>query len=75
MNLDSFHCVGGILLNMGKKLLNNVFIIFSKYENVFCHPSLHQMFSGLLFVLIFFKKKSTCVEPLKNPFSLHWIGL
>jgi hypothetical protein len=44
-----------------KALVNMVILRTIKFERVFCYSNVHQMFSMLLWVLIYFIRKATCV--------------
>jgi hypothetical protein len=46
---------------MHKALVNKVFLRILKFERVFCYSNLHQMFSNLLWVLIYFIRRATCI--------------
>jgi hypothetical protein len=69
MNLESFSCVGRVLLYTKKHLLNSAFQHTLQFGYVFSYSSLHHMFSNLLYALIYFIKSTKCVEQLKNPFE------
>jgi hypothetical protein len=48
-----------------KALVDKVFLRTLKFEHVFCYSNLHQMFSNLLWALIYFIKRATCVYIFK----------
>jgi len=45
-----------------KTLVDKVLLRILKFERVFCYSNLHQMFSNLLRILIYCKRKATCVH-------------
>jgi hypothetical protein len=56
-----------------KALVDKVFLRTLKFELVFCYSNLHKMFSNLLWALIYFIRRATCVIFLNvhvlNPFN------
>jgi hypothetical protein len=48
-----------------KTLVNKVFLRTLNFERVFCYSNFHQMFSNLLWVLIYFIRRATCVYIFK----------
>jgi hypothetical protein len=48
-----------------KTLINRVLLRTIKFEHVFCYSKVHQMFSILLWVLIYFIRSTTCVYIFK----------
>jgi len=48
-----------------KALVDKVLSRTLKFECVFCYSNLHQMFSNLLWALIYFIRKATCVYIFK----------
>jgi hypothetical protein len=69
MNLESFHYVIRVLI-IHKALVNNILLKILKFEHVFCYSNLHQMFTNLLWALIYFIEglhvfiffECTCIE-------------
>jgi hypothetical protein len=56
-----------------KILVDKVLLRTLKFERVFCYLNFHQMFSNLLWALIYFIRRATCVLFLNahvlNPFN------
>jgi len=48
-----------------KTLVDRVFLRIIKFECVFCYSNIHQMFSILLWALIYFMRRATCVYIFK----------
>jgi hypothetical protein len=48
-----------------KALVNKVLLKTLIFERVFCYSNLYQMFSNVLWVLMYFIRKATCVYILK----------
>jgi hypothetical protein len=48
-----------------KKLVDKVLLWTLKFEHVFCYSNLHEMFSNLLWALIYFIRRATCVYIFK----------
>jgi len=48
-----------------KTLVDRVILRTTKFECVFCYSNVHQMFSILIWVLIYFIRKATCVYIFK----------
>jgi hypothetical protein len=48
-----------------KALVDKVFLKILKFECVFCYSNFHQMFSNLLWALIYFIRRATCVYIFK----------
>jgi hypothetical protein len=48
-----------------KAIVNKVFLRIIKIECVFCYSNVHQMFSILLWALIYFIRRVTCVYIFK----------
>jgi hypothetical protein len=48
-----------------KALVDKVFLRILKFECVFCYLKLHKMFSNLLWALIYFIIRATCVYIFK----------
>jgi hypothetical protein len=44
-----------------KTLVDKIFFLTIKIEYVFCYSNVHQMFSILLWALIYFIRRATCV--------------
>jgi hypothetical protein len=44
-----------------KTLVDKVLLNILKFESVFCYPNFHQMFSNLLWALMYFIRRATCV--------------
>jgi hypothetical protein len=60
-----------------KTLVDKVFLRTLKFEHVFCYSNLHQMFSNLLWGLIYFVRRTTCVLKknayVLDPFNITFI--
>jgi hypothetical protein len=52
-------------LFMHRALVNKVFLKTLKFERAFCYSNLHKMFSKLLWALLYFIRKATCVYIFK----------
>jgi hypothetical protein len=48
-----------------KTLVNKVLLRTLKFEHVFCYSNLHKMFSNLLWALLYFIRRATCVYIFK----------
>jgi hypothetical protein len=48
-----------------KALVGRVLLRTLKFEHVFCYSNIHQIFSNLFWVLIYFIRKATCVYIFK----------
>jgi hypothetical protein len=48
-----------------KTLVDRVFLKIIKFERVFCYSNNHQMFSLLLWALVYFIRRATCVYIFK----------
>jgi hypothetical protein len=48
-----------------KTLVDKILLKTIKFERVFCYSNVHQMFSILLWALIYFIRKATCVYIFK----------
>jgi hypothetical protein len=68
-SLESFNGVMKVLNYMHKTCVEYWFGSASKYEDIFCNLKFHKMFSNLLWALIYFTRRATCVEPFKK--NLH----
>jgi hypothetical protein len=44
-----------------KELVDKVLLRTLKFESVFCYSNFHQMFSNLLWLVIYFLRRATCV--------------
>jgi hypothetical protein len=48
-----------------KALVDKVLLRILNFKHVFCNSNLHQMFSNLLWALIYFIRRAICVYILK----------
>jgi hypothetical protein len=48
-----------------KILVDKVVLRIIKFERAFCYSNIHQMFSNLLWALIYFMRRATCAYILK----------
>jgi hypothetical protein len=46
---------------MHKVIVDKVLLRTLKFESAFCYANVHQMFSNLLWALIYFIRRATCV--------------
>jgi hypothetical protein len=63
MNLESFQYVIKVLCHTQN--VDMVLLRTLKFERAFCYSNVHQMFSNLLWALIYFIRRPTCVYILK----------
>jgi hypothetical protein len=48
-----------------KALVDKALLMTLKFEHVFCYSNLRKMFSNLLWALIYFIRRATCVHVFK----------